>query len=48
LVVEATIPTPIQIEEKDGKVSEDSVEYGDYISRMIEVLRRSPILRLLA
>ncbi|OGW18587.1 MAG: DNA methylase [Nitrospinae bacterium RIFCSPLOWO2_12_FULL_45_22] len=46
-VVEATIPTPIQIEEKEpGKVAEGETEYGDYINRMIEVLRHSPLLRL--
>ncbi|MFH0812510.1 MAG: site-specific DNA-methyltransferase [Pseudomonadota bacterium] len=45
-VVEATIPTPIEVEEKPKKVAEGGLEYGDYLTRMIEVLRRSPLLRL--
>jgi len=46
-VVEATIPTPIEIREKKaGKIAEPGPESGDYISRMIEVLRRSPVLHL--
>lgn len=43
---EATIPTPIDWE---GDGIEDSVaggDYGDFVARMLEVLRRSPVLRV--
>lgn len=43
---EATIPTPIDWEGdgvEDSGVAED---YGSFVERMIEVLRRSPVLRL--
>jgi adenine-specific DNA-methyltransferase len=43
---EATIPTPIDWEGdgvEDSGVAED---YGSFIERMLEVLRRSPVLRL--
>jgi len=46
--VEATIPTPVDYEgdgEADSKAS-SSEDYGDFVARMIEVLRRSPVLRL--
>jgi adenine-specific DNA-methyltransferase len=46
--VEATIPTPVNYEgdrEEDSKAT-TSEEYGDFIGRMIEVLRCSPVLRL--
>ena len=39
-VVEATIPTPMETEE-DATVDEP---YGDFVARMIEVLRQSPVL----
>jgi adenine-specific DNA-methyltransferase len=44
-VVEATIPTPVDI---DGDGTEDSGEPNDvgYIDRMLEALRRSPMLQL--
>jgi hypothetical protein len=46
--VEATIPTPV---DWDGDGQEDSSpeaaqEYGSFVERMIEVLRRSPVLHL--
>ena len=44
--VEATIPTPVDI---DGDGTEDSATaggHGDFVDRMVEVLRRSPVLRL--
>jgi adenine-specific DNA-methyltransferase len=46
--VEATIPTPVDWE---GDGEEDSgaaapEEYADFVARMIEVLRKSPLLRL--
>ncbi len=45
-VVEATIPTAIEVEPAKG-VKEPEVSYeSDPISRMIEILRRSPTLRL--
>jgi adenine-specific DNA-methyltransferase len=45
---EATIPTPIDIDgdgipDTTDKIAED---YGSFVERMLEVLRRSPILRL--
>lgn len=46
--VEATIPTPVDYEgdgEEDSRVG-STEEYGDFVARMIEVLRRSPVLRL--
>jgi len=45
-VAEATIPTAVEVEPA-GKTKEGEAEYAaDPISRMIEVLRRSPTLRL--
>jgi adenine-specific DNA-methyltransferase len=44
-VVEATIPTVMPIEEPVGRETEAAYE-ADPISRMVEVLRRSPTLRL--
>jgi len=46
-VFEATIPTPVDWEgdgEEDSGV--DSGTYGEFVDRMLEVLRRSPDLRL--
>ena len=46
--VEATIPTPVDWEcdgiEDSGTVSAET--YGSFVDRMLEVLRKSPILRL--
>jgi adenine-specific DNA-methyltransferase len=48
LVVEATIPTPVDWEgdgvEDSGAESVQS--YGSFVERMIEILRRSPILQI--
>ncbi|NLT24361.1 MAG: site-specific DNA-methyltransferase [Syntrophorhabdus sp.] len=43
--LEATIPTPVEIKEED-ETSERTQEYSSFIDRMIEVLRRSPVLHL--
>ena len=43
-VLEATIPTPVDID-ADG-VEDSGVPAGDHYQRMLEVLRRSPVLRL--
>jgi adenine-specific DNA-methyltransferase len=45
-VVEATIPTVMDLDggASDGKA--DAEEAGDFIDRLMEVLRRSPVLRL--
>jgi len=46
--VEATIPTPVDWE-ADGiedSGAESAATYGSFVDRMVEVLRRSPILRL--
>lgn len=46
--VEATIPTPVDLDgdgQPDGTTSQ-AVEHADFEDRMIEILRRSPILRL--
>jgi adenine-specific DNA-methyltransferase len=42
-VVEATIPTPTEMEGEENTEAED---HGSFIDRMIEVLRRSPVLHL--
>jgi adenine-specific DNA-methyltransferase len=46
--VEATIPTPVDWEgdgiEDSGAVSQEA--YGSFVDRMLEVLRKSPVLRL--
>jgi adenine-specific DNA-methyltransferase len=46
--VEATIPTPVDWEgdgvENSGTVSAEA--YGSFVDRMLEVLRKSPVLRL--
>lgn len=45
-VLEATIPTPVDL---DGDGEDDSGQaegYADFVDRMVEVLRRSPELRL--
>jgi adenine-specific DNA-methyltransferase len=46
--VEATIPTPVDWE-RDGvedSGSEQAQSYGSFVERMIEVLRRSPVLHI--
>ncbi len=43
--VEATIPTPVDFE-GDGTKESDSTEYGSFLDRMLEILRRSPVLQL--
>ncbi len=47
-VVEATIPTPVDWEGDgvDDSGTESVESYGSFVERMIEVLRRSPILHL--
>ena len=44
-VLEATIPTPVDYE-GDGEEDSGSADYADFVDRMVEVLRRSPDLRL--
>lgn len=41
--LEATIPTPVVFDEES---SEKSDEYGSFLDRMLEILRRSPVLQL--
>jgi adenine-specific DNA-methyltransferase len=41
--LEATIPTPVVF---DGGDAEKSDEYGSFLDRMLEILRRSPVLQL--
>jgi adenine-specific DNA-methyltransferase len=45
---EATIPTPVDLDGDgvEGGGAETAAEYGSFVERMIEVLRRSPMLRL--
>ena len=47
-VVEATIPTPVDFDADGVEDSQASSaeEYADYTQRMLEVLRKSPVLRL--
>jgi adenine-specific DNA-methyltransferase len=46
--VEATIPTPVEVGEKDESAFAEATadEHGNFVNRMIEVLRRNPVLRL--
>ena len=45
--VEATIPTPVQWEDEANEASaRPAADYERHVERMIEVLRRSPLLRL--
>jgi adenine-specific DNA-methyltransferase len=49
--VEATIPTPLDYEAEGGaaaktEVAESTESYASFIERMIEVLRKSPVLHL--
>lgn len=43
--VEATIPTPVDLD-GDGAKESDSTEYGSFLERMLEILRRAPVLQL--
>jgi adenine-specific DNA-methyltransferase len=43
---EATIPTPIDWEGDGIEDSGAAGDYGDFVARMLEVLRRSPVLRV--
>lgn len=43
---EATIPTPIDWEGDGIEDSGAAGDYGDFVTRMLEVLRRSPVLHL--
>ena len=45
---EATIPTPVDWDEDgvEDSASEDAQSYGSFVDRMIEVLRRSPVLHV--
>ncbi len=47
-VVEATIPTPVDFDADGVEDSQagSAEEYADYTQRMLEVLRKSPVLRL--
>jgi adenine-specific DNA-methyltransferase len=46
--VEGTIPTPVDWEDDgvEDSGSEQAEEYGSFVERMIEVLRRSPVLHV--
>jgi len=46
--VEGTIPTPVDWDGdgQDDSIAEASKEYGSFVDRMIEVLRRSPVLHV--
>ena len=44
--VEATIPTPVDWEDSPSPVKEESEGHGSFVDRMLEVLRKSPVLRL--
>jgi adenine-specific DNA-methyltransferase len=43
---EATIPTPVDYEGDGKEDSGAAPDHGDFVMRMVEVLRRSPLLRL--
>lgn len=48
---EATIPTPMSLDEESGSGTDEQAQaeseaYGSFLERMIEVLRRSPVLML--
>lgn len=43
---EATIPTPVDWEGDGAEDSGVADDYGSFVERMLEVLRRSPVLRL--
>jgi adenine-specific DNA-methyltransferase len=45
-VVEATIPTPVESEEESAAGDGGAPEDGSYLDRMLEALRRNPVLQL--
>jgi adenine-specific DNA-methyltransferase len=45
-VVEATIPTPVEGEDEEGDGGGGPPEDGSYLDRMLEALRRNPVLQL--
>jgi adenine-specific DNA-methyltransferase len=45
-VVEATIPTPVEGEDDGAKEDGSPSEDGSYLDRMLEALRRNPVLQL--
>ena len=45
--VEATIPTPVDWDGEGGSEHDDGADdYGSYLDRMLDVLRRAPVLQL--
>jgi adenine-specific DNA-methyltransferase len=44
--VEATIPAPISTDGQDDRKDEQSENHGSFVDRMLEVLRKSPVLHL--
>jgi adenine-specific DNA-methyltransferase len=45
-VVEATIPTPVDIDSDGVEDSGTGEQYGSFVQRMLEVLRHSPVLEV--
>jgi len=45
-VVEATIPTPVDIDNDGIEDSGTGEQYGSFVERMLEVLRQSPVLEV--
>jgi adenine-specific DNA-methyltransferase len=44
--VEATIPTPVDYEGAAGSQNDGAEDHGSFIDRMLEVLRKSPVLQV--
>ena len=44
--VEATIPTPVGWEDGDPDADSETDDSGSFVDRMLEILRRSPVLQL--
>jgi len=44
--VEATIPTPVDYEGAAGSLNDGADDHGSFIDRMLEVLRKSPVLQV--
>jgi adenine-specific DNA-methyltransferase len=44
--VEATIPTPVDYEGTAGSQNDGADDHGSFIDRMLEVLRKSPVLQV--
>lgn len=44
--LEATIPSPVNIEEEAAPTQEQVEAHGSFVERMLQVLRRSPVLHL--